>query len=220
MLVHFPPLKAIGGDEVTKQFAALLLMLVTASCGGGANDNEAADAAVVNNSALAPIDAPPDVVATAPAPAAALALNTEGLQAVVGESGRTSMIPFGQPIAEVIAAVSRITGERPSADAVNSECGAGPIRIVEFGEGLTLLAQEDRFAGWQSDRAGHTTIDGIGVGTPRAELNESQPKVEPSTLGTEWRIGEGEKALGGLLSDETSNGRVSAIWAGLTCHFR
>ncbi len=211
-----------------KQSGALaLVLLAAAGCSGsnGGNDSAKAGAVTVNNAAApaAPVggQAPGNAAATAAAPRdTALALTSEGLQAVDAQSGRTSMIAYGRPMDEVIGAVSRITGERPTGDSVNNDCGAGPTRIVQFGDGLSLLGQEDRFAGWSVDEAGHTTLNGIGVGTTRAALVESQARVEQSTLGTEWGIGEGENALGGLLSDDSPNGRVTALWAGLTCHFR
>jgi len=211
-----------GRGNVIKQAAVLALTLsIAAACSGGNEGAQAGPAPAGNAAAPAPDQRPGNAAATASAPReTALALSSEGLQAVDAGSGRTSMIAFGRPVGEAVAAVSRITGERPTDDSVNEECGAGPTRIIRFGDGLHLLAQEDRFAGWSVDQAGHTTMDGIGVGTTRAALSEAQPRVEPSTLGTEWTIGEVEKAIGGLLSDDSPSGRVTLLWAGLTCHFR
>lgn len=205
--------------------AALALCVVCGCSGSGGNESGANVTGVATSGAAgtgppSAADQAPKAITTAPARAVALALTGGGLQAVDAHTGRTSTIPFGRPLAEVIAAVSRISGEQVTGDGVNEECGAGPTRIVQFGDGLSLLGQEDRFSGWEVDETGHTTIDGIGVGSTRAALAAALPRVEPSTLGVEWTVGEGEEALGGLLSDDSPKGRVTAIWAGLTCHFR
>jgi len=211
-----------------KRIALALTLGMLAGCGGGAGNGSANAAANAGGNGAAPAAAAPapagntsaNRAATQKQPPTMLALATDGLQVVDTASGSTRTIAFGRPMDGAVAAVSRTTGERATEDGTNSECGAGPARIVAFGDGLQLLAQDDRFAGWEVDEAGHTTQDGIGVGTTRAVLNEAQARIVPSTLGTEWSIGEGEAALGGLLSDATPNGRVTALWAGLTCHFR
>jgi len=211
-----------------KTIALGLTLAMLAGCGGDAGNGSGNAVASAGGNGAAPAAAAPapagnmasNSAAVQKQPPTALALATDGLQVVDTASGSTRTIAFGRPMDEAVAAVSRTTGERPTQDGTNSECGAGPTRIVEFRDGLKMLAQDNRFAGWEVDQAGHTTQDGIGVGTTRAVLNEAQARVELSTLGTEWGIGEGEAALGGLLSDQSPNGRVTAVWAGLTCHFR
>ena len=80
-----------------------------------------------------------------------------------------------------------------------------------------MLFQNDTFQGWFIDEAGLTTVDGVGVGSTRAALEDSGTvEMTPdSTLGAEFSLGE----MGGFLSAPTG-GEVDSLYAGLTCFFR
>lgn len=180
--------------------------------------------------ALAACDKPAATPAApaAPAPAAApaapatpamplkLALTGEGLT-VVAESGSTQLLAFSRDKGQTLITMTRVE-PAPGVETVNSECGAGPLTFVEWPGGLTLLFQEDRFAGWTMDKAGLTTMDGIGVGSTRAELLAARPAttVEESTLGTEFAVAD----MGGLFDGKGPDAKVTHLWAGVTCMFR
>jgi hypothetical protein len=208
--------------------AALALSLcLTAGCSRAeTGDNSAQVAVTRNDAATAPATAPPNDAAAAadaqaPAAKAVVALDPGGLRAVDPASGSTRLIAFGSPADQAVEALSRLFGARPREDGVNEECGGGPARIVQWANGLGIQAEEGRFTGWQSDKAGLTTMNGIGVGSTRAELDAAfKPAVDEFTLGTEFAIGEGDQSWGGLLSGPGRNARIEAIWAGGTCHFR
>jgi hypothetical protein len=173
-----------------------------------------------------PADAPADAPAAAPAaattpPAAAaaplVALDGEGLRLVNGDSGSTALLAFERPLDDAVTALTAALGA-PKSRSTNSECGAGPVEFVQWANGLSILAQDGKFQGWSLDTAGLTTMDGLGVGSTRAELMASVPDatVEESTLGTEFAAG----TLGGLFDGKGPQARVTDLWAGLTCMFR
>ncbi|AQR61569.1 hypothetical protein BZG35_07820 [Brevundimonas sp. LM2] len=169
-------------------------------------------------SAAAP--ATPPVDAAVPAPASAeggLAIEGEGLRLFTA-SGSARPIPFGAPQADVLAAVTRAVGGAAPAVTTNGECGAGPVQFAPFANGLNLAFQDGRFAGWFLDKPGPTTVDGVGVGTPRAALDDARTIeiVPDSTLGVEFRSGD----LGGFLTAAGADGTVESLYAGLTCFFR
>ena len=210
-----------------KQSAAILLTLslCLAACNRGGGNNNSAKAAAANQGDAAVPAAGGNAAAAAAAPDAgqsgvAVALDSEGLRAVEEQSGRTSLLAFGRPVDEALQSLNRLFGANPTEDGTNEECGGGPMRIVQWANGVTILASDGIFSGWQVDEAGPTTINGIGVGSTRAQLDEAlDPEVQESTLGTEFATGEGD-SIGGLLSADGAGGRVTTMWAGDTCHFR
>jgi len=165
--------------------------------------------------------------ATAPAPTTAAAgpARAEGGLAIEGEglrlfaaSGSATPIPFGTSQADVLAAVTRSVGGATPEVATNSECGEGPVQFAQFSNGLKLAFQDEKFAGWFQDAAGLTTVDGIGVGTTRAALDEARTiEIDPdSTLGVEFQAGD----IGGFLTADGTAGTVESLYAGTTCFFR
>lgn len=199
-----------------------LSLCLAAGCNRGAGNNgaKAANTATANAAAAAANSAAP---AGQPRSQATLGLAPEGLQAIDTHSGSTRMIAFGTPIDDALRGLTGLIGA-PANDATNSECGAGPTRIVQWNNGLMVLAQNNQFQGWMIDQPSITMMNGIGVGSTRAQLDQAfNPEVEQSTLGTEFSfgdVGEDGYATGGLLSAEGGDGRVTAMWSGLTCHFR
>lgn len=158
----------------------------------------------------------------APAPAAnsaaavqapALQLEAEGLR-LAGAS-----LPFGTAQSELL---ERVDPHSEAEIGTNSECGAGPMTIAQLPGGLSLLFQEERFAGWSADGREPNiaaTASGIAAGvSTRAQLEAAYPDlgVEESTLGREFSGG----GLGGLLDGDGPQARVTALWAGTTCMFR
>ena len=146
-----------------------------------------------------------------------LAIEAEGLR-LFDDTGAARAIPFGTPQATAIAAVAASVGGAAPEVTTNEECGAGPTQFAEFSNGLQLLFQNDQFQGWFVDEAGVTTVDGMGIGSTRASIEDSRTveMQEDSTLGAEFSSGD----VGGFLTDATPQGTVSSLYAGLTCFFR
>ena len=146
-----------------------------------------------------------------------LAIEGEGLR-IFDAQGAARAIPFGTAQAAAITAVAASVGGAAPQVTTNEECGAGPTQFAQFSNGLQLLFQGGTFQGWYVDKGGLTTVDGVGVGTTRGDLNSART-VEmdtESTLGAEFTAGD----VGGILSDATPNGTVESLYAGLTCFFR
>lgn len=168
---------------------------------------------------VAPAGAPSEA-AVPPATAqqsGGLTIEGEGLR-VFDAEGAARALPFGSPQETVIAAVSATTGGAAPEQNTNEECGQGPVQFAQYDNGLQLLFQQGEFRGWFLDEAGLTTVDGIGVGTPRGDLNAARPiEIDAqSTLGIEFTAGD----LGGFLTSADSAGAVESLYAGDTCFFR
>jgi hypothetical protein len=170
---------------------------------------------VAEDPAAAPDDAASGET-SAPAASAILALDGEGLRLVNDQTGATRLIPFGTPSAEAITLIGNARGGPPAETGENSECGAGPLQFSTWSDGLTVWSQDGAFAGWAINAAGPTTMDGLGVGTTRAQLEGGGTTVSlpQSTLGTEFAAG----SVYGLL--DSPQGAVSTLWAGVSCNFR
>ena len=151
------------------------------------------------------------------AAAAGLALDGEGLRAFTAR-GSSRALSFGMPQDAVLTAVSALLETATPEVTTNPECGAGPMQFAEYPNGLQLAFQDGRFAGWFLDEAGLTTVDGVGVGSRRADLEAGRvvERVPDSTLGVEFSSG----GLGGFLSSEDPDATVESLYAGLTCFFR
>lgn len=198
-----------------KRSATLLVTMslcLVAGCNRGAGNNAAAANAAKANAAAPAANA--SVNAATPAAAQPrLALSPGGLEAI-DASGRSSPLNFGSPVATAVTGLNTMFGA-PASDNVNTDCGAGPTRIVQWSNGLRILSQNDRIQGWEIDRPGIYALGDLQVGMTRAQLEANQSSFEQTTLGTEWTVGDGEVTVSGLLGE---NGNVSAMWAGLTCH--
>lgn len=145
-----------------------------------------------------------------------LSLAPDGLRLVDGDSGKTYPVDFGTPRQEALDRVAKARGAVID-QGDNDECGAGPLSYANFGGNLSLLFQDDKFAGWSINEGGDTkvtTMDGIGLGSTRKELASAYSvSVEESTIGTEFSAGE----LSGLLDGKGNDARITDIWAGVTC---
>ncbi|MBP7704972.1 MAG: hypothetical protein KA105_06760 [Caulobacter sp.] len=195
--------------------AAALALLALTACG----EQQPADAppAEATPPASAP---PPSTPVPAPTGKTALSLDPGGLMVVIVDTGSTRMLDFGLPKAQTLDIVTRVAGA-PSPETTNSECGAGPMQFVEYPGGLTLLFQDDRFAGWSADRhsAGkQSTMNGVGVGSTRSQLVAAYAgaNIEETTLGQEFNAG----GLSGILSGTGADAKVETLWAGASCVFR
>ena len=132
---------------------------------------------------------------------------------LLGERGLEPDLPFGTPQRQVVEAASAAFGA-PSGEQHLAECGEGPMDFVRFGA-LSLGFQEGRFAGWSvtGPHPSLRTADGLAVRAPRSAIGGAGID-RTSTLGPEFAVG----AIGGLLDERERE--VTALWAGLACHFR
>ena len=131
-------------------------------------------------------------------------------------TGSTRLLPFGAPEAQVLTALQPLRGAPPERSS-SDECGAGPLAFASWPDELQLVFQEGRFVGWSLDQRGLTTMNGLGVGSTRAELQGAYgAQVGESTLGTEFSAGN----LHGLLSGPATDARITTLWAGTICAFR
>ena len=183
--------------------------------------------------ASVPTPAPP--ASTAPAPAAVpveapsnaavkLGLSGEGLD-LVSERGSVRHLVFGTQADTVIEAVSRTHGGIAPQRGRNEECGAGPLDMATWQDGLTVMAQHGRFVGWSvsrgaagaADRDGPATMAGIGLGSMRRELEAAYTAdIRTTTLGQEFAAGD----LFGVLDGSGPSARITALWGGTSCNFR
>ncbi|MCU0552148.1 MAG: hypothetical protein MUC48_22660 [Leptolyngbya sp. Prado105] len=177
--------------------------------------------AAIVTAAIAPITVQA-IPATKPKPATVvLALDSEGLRVVNASTGSTRTLPFGLKEADVVSSVTTLRG-KPQSRSTNRECGAGALEFAQWSDGLNLLFQKGRFVGWDVNDLNKgarrlTTMAGIGVGSTRTALEAAyKTKISQSTLGTEFSAGK----LGGLLSRNQKNARVTNLWSGTTCMFR
>lgn len=181
-------------------FFALGVLVIFAACAPEASPPSAAAPAPVS----APIDSPK------------IALDPEGLRWVL-PNGSTRALPFGTPQAELIASLERVRG--PAGQGTNESCGAGPVQYAHWPDGLSLVFQAGKFAGWGVDGRADgaiTTMDGVGPGMTRAALNEARGptlQVRQSSLGTEFSTG----GLYGVLDGTAATARITDMWTGTSC---
>ena len=157
-----------------------------------------------------------------PSPGTVVGLDAEGLRIIDGNSGATQAIPFGTSTFRTSRAVTRVLSVAGRSE--NQECGAGPIQFVDTPVGLQLAFQDDAFVGWWldtpdgGDPPGLSTLDGLGIGTARADFDAlgTAVSVQETSLGTEFAAG----GVYGLLSGPEPSARVTDLWAGVSCTFR
>ena len=189
--------------------AAFVLPVLLAACG---SETPAADA-----------DA---TAAAARAPDVGFALDAEGLRFVDPQSGSTRLLPFGSARADAEAAFARSTAEEPERTR-NGECGAGPMDFTSYGP-FQLNFQDGQLVGWSAGIGAaadsYATMDGLGIGSTRAEVEERRTvtMLEGSTLGEEFVLAprREDPGIAGIFSAAGPEGRVEALWAGVTCNFR
>jgi hypothetical protein len=180
-----------------------LILFALSACGAQSPRNEAA----ANEAAPAK--------ASAPAPdAAPIVLEGAGLR-VPGASPPLTL-NFDTSKAATIQALTKALGRPPTRLGDNQECGGGGMEFAEWKGEITAWFLDGRFAGWD-DKGKLKTIEGIGLGSNRAELATLPAfEVEESTLGTEFRSG----GLSGILASKAPGAKVTHLWGGATCVFR
>lgn len=200
-----------------RHFTSLALIVLLAAC------KPAADSAPAEKEPAAlPV---PEAKADGPAAATtAIGLDGEGLRFVDKVNGKTSLLAFGVPRSQAEEALARVMGTESDRSS-NEECGAGPMEFTRY-DAMTLNFQDGKFAGWflgnEPGADQYSTMSGIAVGTSRAEAAASVRLVaiEDSTLGEEFSLGEGERAVGGMFAAPGDSAKIDALFAGVNCFFR
>ena len=210
-----------------------LLFLFTAACHSQSGRPTEPAAPAVSSVPTAPKRGAARPVVPSGSPAT-LALADNAVQLVNAETGATTTIPLGRPFDPLVRAVTNALGEPPARVGVNGECGAGPLKMATWANGLTLAfraqdrgdaspGREWQFVGWSLNPgrgAGRApaTMAGVGLGTTRAEVESAYViKVVKSSLGYEFSTASG---LYGLFDGAGPQARVSALWSGTSCVFR
>jgi hypothetical protein len=204
---------------VLKSLLPLGLALVAATAG-------------CSHAAPAPRPAVPPAAATAAQPGEAdvgepaglivgnLRLSSDGLAAGMPGLHTNQSFRFGLPKAEIVAAVAQMRSWETPSEA-NGACGAGAMEFTRFGR-LTLNFQNGLFVGWSLDgpRATEPIEEeyGLGIGTPRAELDpmDGEVRIETTALGVEFDSG----GIHGLLGSGAPDAIVTRLWAGTNCQVR
>ena len=145
-----------------------------------------------------------------------LAVEGEGIRFFNPITSSATPISFGQPQSTVLAALERVRG--PAGKGTNESCGAGPVQYANWPDGLSLVFQNDRFAGWSLDgrAAGAlSTASGIGPDSTREDLDGAYGDVEvrETTLGDEFSAG----GFFGLLDGPNATSKITNMWAGVNC---
>ncbi len=158
-----------------------------------------------------------------------LALTSEGLQMVHEETGKTTDLPYGMPEEELIPMLNTVLKMDTEGVGLNNECGAGPLRIATWKNGLGVLFQESeardewQFAGWSmdnrsADAANLTTMSGIGIGSTRVQMEEVYAiEVSKTSLGNEFAT---TSELFGIFDGPGKNAKITNMWSGVSCNFR
>lgn len=163
-----------------------------------------------------------------------LGLTSNALQLVNITTGSTIEIPFGKPINQMIEITNTALQLKPSFIGINKECGAGPLKMASWSNGLTLVFQQTAsdtaklksdwtFAGWYmgigSDPAQKvSTMAGIGIGSTRAEMESAYViAVSKTSLGYEFSTSSG---LYGIFDGNEKEAKISNLWSGISCNFR
>ena len=130
-------------------------------------------------------------------------------------------IAFGANSLDTIEQVTPLLGGTYDKDE-SSECGAGPMEFANWGP-VVLMFSQGEFVGWEQREASAKpfigTAGGASVGSSRADLAAAlgaPVTVEQSSLGAEFNAG----GFSGLLSADTPDATVTALWAGTNCAMR
>jgi hypothetical protein len=227
--------------ESSMQPALLVMCTLAVLLTGCARESLPADAAPPARQAPVPAASaavPAAAASTEPAPATTpvnaadsaadnaavkLALSGEGLD-LVSERGSVRHLMFGTPAPTVIDAITRTYGGIAPKRGRNEECGAGPLDMATWQDGLTVMAQHGRFVGWSvsrgpadADRGGPATMAGIGLGSTRRELEAAYTAdIHTTTLGEEFAAGN----VFGVLDASGPSARITVLWGGTSCNFR
>ncbi len=165
--------------------------------------------------------AEPETPASPSARLTEVRLDKTGLTPANPDGGTGRRLVFGEGEETVVAFLSVLHGGARPERTSNAECPAGPMIFADWGDGLVLSFQDDRFAGWIADETaapGVAAEGGVRVGSTLAQVRAAWPGVETraDSLGPEFTA----NGLSGTLSGPAESATVTRLWAGATCIFR
>lgn len=163
-----------------------------------------------------------------------LILTSNALQIINKETGSTSEISFGKPFDQMIEIVNSTLQSKPKSIGINGECGAGPLKMATWNNGLTIIFQKKesesktpesnwQFEGWfvgsnSKNSKEISTMAGIGIGSTRAEMESAYVlSVSKTSLGYEFSTSSG---LFGIFDGPNKQAKITNLWSGLSCNFR
>lgn len=163
-----------------------------------------------------------------------LVLTAHALQFVDQITGSSNELPFGTPENRLMEIINNTLQSKAVSIGVNTECGAGLLKTVAWGNGLTLVFQENNtkiaepktywlLKGWNVDGAKEnanklTTMAGIGIGSTLAEIQSAYAiEVKKTSLGAEFSTASG---LFGILDGPGKDAKITHLWSGVSCNFR
>jgi hypothetical protein len=129
-------------------------------------------------------------------------------------------IDFRLPRATAVRAVSMMRG-RPTGSGRTLHCRGGPMDFTAFGA-LVLNFRQGRFVGWVLNPGARPLIEtdlGLGIGTPREQVGyggEDLESTRNTPLGPQFEV----SGIGGYLSSNRPNARVTRLYSGATCFAR
>ncbi|OAQ38232.1 hypothetical protein A5893_15660 [Pedobacter psychrophilus] len=157
----------------------------------------------------------------------ALALSPNALQLVNQNTGATTEMSFGMQFDDAVETLEKVLKLKPSVG-INSECGAGPLKMATWDNGLTLLFKEKNkewlFEGWAANKAKNpemklTNMAGVGIGSTRKDMESATViEVEKTSLGYEFSTKSDD--LFGIFDGAGENAKITALWSGISCNFR
>lgn len=156
-----------------------------------------------------------------------LALSSNSLKIIDQSSGSTNTISFETPVDKTIETIEKVLKSKPAIN-INSECGAGPLKMATWENGLTLLFKKNKeswlFVGWAANEPKIqemklTTMAGIGVGSTKKEMESAYSiKVSKTSLGSEFSTQSDD--LFGIFDGPDENAKITNLWSGISCNFR
>lgn len=214
-----------------------LLLLIVAACSGTPAATTPADTSIATT-------APAAVTTLAPSTTSTSTTSTSTTTTVAATSTTTTTLPetlnwltintfgeqqFGEAsVEDVVAYVATVFGP-PADDSVNEECGAGPSRIIRWGD-FSLLFQSDVLQGWfyESSVPQLATPSGVTTGLTLEEIyatyGESGVNLFEDSLGWEFiyevTSSDWPNFIAGFADGGATDASVTALYAGTTCFFR
>lgn len=157
-----------------------------------------------------------------------LALSSHAIQIINQKNGSSKEIGFKMPLKQTLETVEKVLKSKPTIN-TNSECGAGPLKMATWDNGLTLLFKEKKkdqwlFVGWAANQAKNpelklNTMAGIGIGSTKKEMESAYIiKVVKTSLGYEFSTKSDD--LFGIFDGATENAKITNLWSGVSCNFR
>jgi hypothetical protein len=161
---------------------------------------------------------------------AVLVLSSNELRYVDRKTGSSKEITIGTPEYILLNVINRLLSMKPSSVGINSECGAGPLKMLTWNNGLTVLLKENKtsttwnFVGWSMspgkiENPKMTTMANVGIGSTREEMESTYSlQVGKTSLGYEFSTGSG--GLYGIFSGPGKEATITNLWSGISCVFR